>query len=173
MFGTFINRIGSLLDRRFLIGSWFPALCGAFVVAAAGVIAVGWGSAMDKWKSLDGAAQVLLGAAALMAVTLAAFVLHVLPVIRLFEGYAMPAVVKELAARRHRLRRDRVPEVVSLRTYPRDSALIRPTRLGNVITAAEEHAFLRYRLDAVVWWPRLAPVLPPFSVTNSTKRYCP
>jgi hypothetical protein len=44
--------------------------------------------------------------------------------------------------------------------FPRDSALIKPTRLGNMLSAAEEHPYQLYRLDAVLWWPRLTPLLP-------------
>jgi len=44
--------------------------------------------------------------------------------------------------------------------FPRNSKLLKPTRLGNVLAAAEEYSFQLYWLDAVIWWPRLAPLLP-------------
>lgn len=43
--------------------------------------------------------------------------------------------------------------------YP-DRQPVLPTRLGNVLRAAEERAGQRYGLDAVVVWPRLYPLLP-------------
>ena len=45
-------------------------------------------------------------------------------------------------------------------TFPLDDELLKPTRLGNVLAAAEEYSYQVYRLDAVIWWPRLAALLP-------------
>ena len=44
--------------------------------------------------------------------------------------------------------------------FPLDDDLIKPTQLGNVLAAAEEYSYQVYRLDAVIWWPRLATLLP-------------
>jgi hypothetical protein len=44
--------------------------------------------------------------------------------------------------------------------YPRDLDHLKPTRLGNVLAAAEEYSSQVYSLDGVIWWPRLAPLLP-------------
>jgi hypothetical protein len=45
------------------------------------------------------------------------------------------------------------------RYYPAPDRLL-PTALGNVLRAAEDVPYQRYRLDAVVIWPRLYPLLP-------------
>jgi len=44
--------------------------------------------------------------------------------------------------------------------FPRNPTFLKPTRLGNVLAAAKEYSSQIYRLDAVIWWPRLAPLLP-------------
>ncbi|MEV0680445.1 hypothetical protein AB0I60_28415 [Actinosynnema sp. NPDC050436] len=44
--------------------------------------------------------------------------------------------------------------------YPQPPGDVQPTRMGNVVRAAEQHPTTRYRLDAVVLWTRLQPVLP-------------
>lgn len=44
--------------------------------------------------------------------------------------------------------------------FPLDDELLKPTRLGNVLVAAEEYSYQVYRLDAVIWWPRLSMLLP-------------
>lgn len=44
--------------------------------------------------------------------------------------------------------------------YPRE-ALMRPTALGNALTATEQTAGRLYKLDPVVIWPRLEPLLSP------------
>jgi len=45
------------------------------------------------------------------------------------------------------------------RYYPAPHRLL-PTALGNALRAAEDVPYQRYRLDAVVIWPRLYPLLP-------------
>ncbi len=160
LLGTFVNRISGLLDRRFLVGSWFPALLGGMLLANVLVFGYGWGKVSKAWAHLDTVPQVWVGLTIVAAVTTAAFVLHVAPTIRLFEGYGLPPPMASLGRRRQVSRRGRLPESTSLRSYPRDRSLIRPTRFGNVLTCAMEYSYLRYRIDAVVWWPRLAAILP-------------
>ena len=45
-------------------------------------------------------------------------------------------------------------------TYPLADNLLKPTQLGNILAAAEEYSYQVYRLDAVIWWPRLSALLP-------------
>lgn len=160
MLGTFVNRISGLFDRRFLIGSWFPALSGGILLANILIFARGWSRTARMWTALGAGPQVWASISAVVGVTMLAFVLHVAGTLRLFEGYGLPPPVAALGRRRQTARRARLPENSSLRAYPRDRSLIRPTRLGNRLTAAEEYSYLRYRIDAVVWWPRLAAVMP-------------
>lgn len=40
--------------------------------------------------------------------------------------------------------------------YPESDANILPTRLGNVLRAAEDHSEMRYNIDYLIIWPRLA-----------------
>jgi len=55
--------------------------------------------------------------------------------------------------------------------FPDDRELIMPTKLGNVLRAAELYPLRRYKIDAVILWPRLAPLLPPeFSEVLSNAR---
>jgi hypothetical protein len=44
--------------------------------------------------------------------------------------------------------------------YPPDPETVMPTALGNVLKSAERYPWQRYRLDAVVIWSRLQPLLP-------------
>src|ERR1700730_855548 len=44
--------------------------------------------------------------------------------------------------------------------YPLDGDSVLPTRLGNILKAAEDHALNRYKINSVVVWPRLYVVLP-------------
>jgi hypothetical protein len=44
--------------------------------------------------------------------------------------------------------------------FPQTESRLMPTRLGNVLRAAEDYSAHVYRLDAVLIWPRLVPHLP-------------
>jgi len=44
--------------------------------------------------------------------------------------------------------------------FPLRTDRVMPTRLGNILRAAEDHAYERYAINAVVVWPRLYVVLP-------------
>jgi hypothetical protein len=140
------------------------------------------------WRVADhfGVVQALLVA---LAVALAAVLFQPLqlPMIRLLEG-RFPWLLGAGIAQRVRLRRKRQLEV-KIRTtvaaaikasgdqraalvqeagslserlrsrYPKQDHLVRPTALGNALTALEDTAGAAYGLDAVVILPRLYPVL--------------
>jgi hypothetical protein len=44
--------------------------------------------------------------------------------------------------------------------FPLNEARLKPTRLGNVLAAAEEYPRQRYEMDAVLWWPRMVALMP-------------
>jgi hypothetical protein len=44
--------------------------------------------------------------------------------------------------------------------YPSRPDRLMPTRLGNVLRAAEDYSKAAYGMDSVFWWPRLWPLLP-------------
>jgi hypothetical protein len=63
-----------------------------------------------------------------------------------------------------RLRKSTIEKEIAYHTryyaFPKEQERLRPTRLGNVLTAAESYSHEKYRMDAVIWWPRLALLLP-------------
>jgi hypothetical protein len=47
-----------------------------------------------------------------------------------------------------------------MQTLPHDPAFVMPTALGNAFAVIEEYPYERYGMDAMVYWPRLATVVP-------------
>lgn len=247
MLDTFLDKLGGFFNRRFLVTYWGPALIGS--VLFAGLIAAqpGFSSVFIWWTHQTGTEQALLGAGAILFVTVAALVLEALttPIVRLYEGYwpqwlqltrrlsarqqrmldrleerlntsgaarkqtqeSIETIQTQLAGllqhhldQRHKQQQDTAlpaapaqakPPTVSTEEerlleqqqqqlkaflvdqerafastyyaryydFPRDGA-IKPTRLGNLLSAAEEYPYQLYKLEAILWWPRLAPLLP-------------
>jgi hypothetical protein len=158
-----------LLDRRLVLTAWLPAmLCwgglGALIVTGAG-----WASAVHWWLRQPAQFQVTLLVIALAWVTFSAYlVAAMIPVfVRVGEGY-WPSWLSPLRARRCRRHEQRRAPMVKdpgafsrlHADYPLDENNVMPTRLGNILRAAEDHAFHRYRINAVIVWPRLYVVLP-------------
>jgi hypothetical protein len=106
--------------------------------------------------------HIVLGVGSLLAVTLLAYVLDALtvPLVRFYEGYWPWKWVTDQMTRRQKTQQARRPTSAKLYEVPRDPALLKPTRLGNVLAAAEEYSYQLYRQDAVTWWPRLVTLLP-------------
>ncbi|MFI6002101.1 hypothetical protein ACIA98_17115 [Streptomyces sp. NPDC051366] len=63
---------------------------------------------------------------------------------------------------------ERAELLALLAVYPADRSLIMPTRLGNVVRAAEGYGAERYGVDTVLVWPRLHPLLPDVAVKAET-----
>ncbi len=172
MLATYFKELGGLFDRRFLLAYWAPA----FVAAAAGALLIatagaGVAALVAAWAKLTAGLQAVLALSALISVTVLAFLLQAAttPIVRFFEGYWprrwQRLVVRGVTAHRARVeglekRADRSSYRARYFGYPRDEDLILPTRLGNTLRAAEEYAYQTYRMDTVLWWPRLNTQLP-------------
>jgi hypothetical protein len=101
-----------------------------------------------------------------------------LPIYQVLEGYLIPRPLANRLRRRH-LRRFHRLQVIERRfrvtnqlppgvstddfrlNYPRDAASVRPTRLGNALTAMEHWSATRYQLDSQVMWYELQAISNP------------
>lgn len=169
MFGSVFTSATGLLDRRFTVNVLLPVLVWAGGLTALAIAGIGWPAALTWWKARDGAEQAWLTVAAVAGVVLLAYVAagQTMTLTRIWEGYwprwlARPGVAVQ---RRRWQRLDlRTPGGYArrYREFPIDGSDLLPTRLGNVLRAAESYPGdpERYGLDAVFFWPRLYLVLP-------------
>lgn len=188
MLGASLERLGGLFDQRFILAFWAPIFVCASASAAILTFSYGFAVTLAAWLALSGTEQVLLGAASIVSVTVIAYVFSVAtgPLIRMYEGY-WPAIFKRQGdwalARQKKSYDSLLKQMMDLRgqhglmlfsnsqahgrlfrrfvsNFPRDPGRIRPSRIGNILVAAEEYPWLRYNIDSVLWWPRLAAIMP-------------
>jgi hypothetical protein len=186
MLGTFLDKLSSFFDQRFIVIYWGPTFVVLGLAALLAGALSGPAGAFAWWARLNTAQQALLGVVALLVITVLAFLLGALttPIVRLYEGYWPEwGLTRWARGRQQAALQDRVAKLAALdlkppprtpaedRTYldaqytryhyfPREKADVRPTRLGNVLVAAEDYPRQIYAMDAVLWWPRIAPLLP-------------
>ncbi len=162
MLGTFLEKLNTLFDRRLVIAYWCPIFVVAGLTGALISAVTGPSIGLDWWSKRGATTQVVLGFGTLLAITVMAYILEALttPIVRFFEGYWAESKLYRWACTKQKARRDRLSDSARYQRYPVNSQLVKPTRLGNVLVAAEEYPHQLYQLDAVLWWPRLAALLP-------------
>jgi hypothetical protein len=156
------------LDRRFVLTAWLPSMLCWGGLGSLIVTGVGWSHATRWWLREPAQFQVTLLVLALAWITFSAYLVAALvPVfIRAGEGY-WPSWLSRfrdwrLGRQRARQAAMRDAETFARRhaDYPLREASVMPTRLGNILRAAEDHALDRYQINAIVVWPRLYVLLP-------------
>lgn len=181
MLTTFLDKASGLLEKQFLLGWWFPVLVAGAAGLLIGIWPCGLAAALDWWATHEGLTQTWMLLGALFAVTLVAFLLQAFsrPLVQLYEGYWPIEWRQEYLrltglrerwegwrqARREAAVSGEWPNYASLQDrlyhhYPSEAGRLLPTRLGNVLRAAEDYATIAYGMDTPFWWPRLAPLLP-------------
>jgi hypothetical protein len=165
MLGTFLDKLGGLFDRRFIVACWGPLFIGFGLIGGLIVGELGPSVFFIWWERLSVEEQVVLGVGSLLTITLLAYMLDALtaPLIRFYEGYWSWKWFTRLLTGWQKAQKAKLADSAhsyGFTRFPRNSALLKPTRLGNVLVAAEECPYQLYRLDAVIWWPRLVTLLP-------------
>lgn len=167
--GEIFDRASSLLERRFLKNAFLPALLLPLAILAPYFLQQGrleqLAGAWDA-QSLAVKGMQLVGYFSIVWFLAAILASQWRNIIRLFEGYPLMRVphLGEYCADWHRSRAEHLDIKRHLWAlyygYPEDPDDFLPTRLGNILRAAERYPYYRYRADTIVVWPRLYHLLP-------------
>lgn len=175
MFSTVFKEVSSVLDRRFVINAFFPSLLfwsllGVVFFAGQGML----DTMVQAWNEQDIGMKLIQSVGFVAWVTFFAGLLtsQQTAILRFFEGYwNIPLIgnwLKRLGQRWYQKRLgaldpndDADYENIYL-NYPSPSRIseVMPTRLGNILKSAELYPNVRYKLDAVLVWPRLYNLFP-------------
>jgi hypothetical protein len=174
---------GSSRSLRFTTANLFPvALLGLILAWTAGSGGLQGEPEMDRFTDAVRDLSGVEVAGSLLLVVLVATLISPFSVqrLRFLEGYwdgSPAAPLARVGRLRHRRRRRRLERAIAVRPrtdkearrwsrasqqlslYPDEDRLL-PTKLGNVLRAAESQAGQRYGLDTVTIWPRLYPYVP-------------
>jgi hypothetical protein len=186
----FLEGLGSQLVEQWAANLLTPAFVFWLGGLVAWIQKFGWNNWQQWFTQLVEPLQIAVLVASLLLVAASAFVIQQLDlvVLRWFEGYwptwmnplrqrllkqqqsrvqRLEQRWQELAARRDQtgsLTATELDEFVNidfqLRQVPAQPDLLMPTKLGNILRAAESHSANKYGLDAIICWPRLWLVLP-------------
>jgi hypothetical protein len=175
-----LERAVSILERRFLTNAFLPVLL--FFPAAATPVVVHVGAIRQiatAWDAQSTALRLLELVGYFSGVWFLAAILasQWRNITRLYEGYYLNtrSAPYRLGVRHHQyclraLDRDRYvrPESAERRFYgyPPSEDDVMPTRLGNILRAAERYSFDRFGAEGVFFWSRLYHVLDPEFAVN-------
>jgi hypothetical protein len=175
MIDSLLDRASSVLERRFLTNAFLPVL---LLLPAAALPSLLEQRQLEQM--INSFSPQPLTTKALLAggyFTFSWFAAAVVAsqwrnIIRLFEGYPLarwPAL-DELGKRWHRIRLAAVDDdedewFARYLDYPAGPDVL-PTRLGNVMRAAELYPLYRYDAELILVWPRLRQVLPQESIRD-------
>ncbi|MCA1680714.1 MAG: hypothetical protein LC777_18085, partial [Actinobacteria bacterium] len=172
-----LSQLATLFRRRFLFNALLPTLVFTTLTAA---VVIGQSESVSAIETSWARADTLSKALAVLGYLACVYFLAVAVasqwrgIVRLFEGY----VLRDALLRRgvtapgvqwHRQRLQALCGVgpdadayCAYSSYPssdhEDDVL--PTRLGNILLAAERYSLDRYQFESILFWPRLYPLLP-------------
>ena len=169
------EKLSTFFGKSFMVAYWGPAAIGMGALFGVLVLIQGFEQTFGWLAGSNTITPIIFFLGVVMAITMIAYLLasfhHFL--IRLYEGYwEMP--LKE-TLKQSQIKHARKQEKNQQRHlhFPMRDKCIMPTRLGNVLAAAEEYPFRFYGLDSVTWWSRLVTLLPEsmISAVNEEEAY--
>ncbi len=173
MFSEVLKEVTGALDRRFLMTVFFPSLIfwGLLIVLMVSM-QENLFQAAQKWDKQEPFFKTLQIIGFIAWVTFFAnMVSSQLPaILRFYEGYwnfPLGRYFQTQGKNRHRKHLEKIKndssryeEIYFSYPLPTQPEHVMPTRLGNILKNAELYPKDRYRIDAVLIWPRLYHLLP-------------
>lgn len=181
MLGSALSALGGRLDSKFLTAYWLPAFVAMLGALGVFTVIVGPATVGDWFADLDSVEQTLGAIIIVLAMTMVAFVLRAISrsLSEIFTGNALPPRLAAWSKRgqlRIKSRSEQGAHGESQpspsetrnhkatwwlnREFPLDDADVEPTLFGNILATAVEHPRLAYTMEGLLWWPRLAPLVP-------------
>lgn len=172
------KQVYGVFSRRFVFNALLPT--SIFMSLTLGLVTLTVAEAaevMTWWTATPLFTQILLALSYAGAVLFVSAVVasQWRGIVRLFEGYPLGRLARKVNRRAfgvhwhgQRMRDLRDPKSPEYRPhqafyrYPhkRHAPDLLPSRLGNILLAGERYPYDRYGADAIVFWPRLYPLLP-------------
>jgi len=172
-----LDKVADLFPRRFFFNALLPTAVYVTLTIAVCILCLARpGTLANGWLSSDLFTRLVIAFLFVAVIWLLASAVasQWRGIVRLYEGYPLRAVAGQLGRKAvgvswHQSRlallrsagQSAAPERAYYR-YPasKHAAGVLPTRLGNILLAAERYPLDRYGIDSIVFWPRLYPLLP-------------
>lgn len=172
MLNDVLKEVPGLLGRRFLMNAFFPSfLFWGLVIVVAIAGQRDFINVLKEWNQLDLTLKVLQIIVFFSWVTFFSVILssHSNTILRFYEGYWNFPLDRLLENNRKMWYQARLKDLEKQDNYetiylyyplPTQPEQIMPTRLGNILRNAELYSLDRYKIDAVIIWPRLYNLFP-------------
>jgi hypothetical protein len=177
MFSDVFTQVSSVLTRRFLLNTFFPSLI--FWVLLLAVASAGRGDNLfevaKSWNQQDPAFKTIQIIIFISWVTFFSSILasQLTAILRFYEGYWNCSTLENIGKRWYKARHEEIDKKIDAEPenpcyqeiylhYPprKQREQVMPTRLGNILKNAELYPKQRYKIDAVLIWPRLYHLFP-------------
>lgn len=163
MWATIVDRMSNFFGGGFFAVYWGPAAFGICSIFGISALIRGLYPTFGWITEINSVSSIIALVIFIMIITVLSYLLMSFHrfLILLYEGYwpERPGInwlKKKLSSRQDR-------QAHSQRGFlscPLDKNRIKPTRLGNILAAAEEYPLELYGMNALLWWPRLVTLLP-------------
>jgi len=177
MFNDILTQVTGILNRRFLLNTLFPSFIFWGLLLA--VIVFGRGNSIpeiaNSWNKQENNLKIIQ---LISFISLVGFSSNILSsqqtrILRFYEGYWNCSLLENIGKRWYKAKHEKLDQKIDANPSdpcyqeiylryppPKQREQVMPTRLGNILKNLELYPKQRYKIDAVLIWPRLYQLLP-------------